>query len=495
MVIINTYINSFFIRCTKTGLILDSNDNTVVSIKKFLFYYLYIIDKPKNPYHKTTIDKYIYYNRTNENLYLPICYLDKFIKLLDYYNIPYQINNIPCIIPESIKIKIKPSLKDKPDQTDVINFIVNNENRMILIGLPTGFGKTYCSIKAITLLKYKSLIITPGHLQLQWKDELLKLTNIKEDDIYIIKGKKSILDLYDNHYRYKVYISTIDSLYRYITDISDEYYNLSELLSRMKIGIKIMDEVHLKFKQILTVDLLCNIRYNIYLTATFMRTQYKSNKIFQNYFIDKFKYNYTKKKKDINITHYDYNIGYIPEKKVMTPKGYSQIKYEKYLLKNIYKFNTLIKNIIFPVLETHYLDIRYPKEKCLILIALKEFGYNMCEAIDELLKENNYNEFKIGTYFSENTEEERDQLDIIISTIKSSGVGSNIKNLRTLILFDSFQAESWCLQVPGRLREIEHTPEFIYLQNINIKSHRYHGFKRKLIFRQLTNNFRHIFIN
>ena len=102
-------------------------------------------------------------------------------------------------------------------------------------------------------------------------------------------------------------------------------------------------------------------------------------------------------------------------------------------------------------------------------------------------------ELEIGVYFGEHSKEELDLLDVIVSTVRSAGVGSDIKGLRTVILIDSFRAEHWCRQVPGRLRELESSvPEFVYLQNRELSSHRFHGYSRRKIFKELTDNFKHI---
>ena len=66
----------------------------------------------------------------------------------------------------------------------VNEFEENEDATQLSTNLNTGKGKTYCSIATIAFYKIKSMIITASNTLLsQWKDEILKYTNLSEKDV------------------------------------------------------------------------------------------------------------------------------------------------------------------------------------------------------------------------------------------------------------------------------------------------------------------------
>jgi superfamily II DNA or RNA helicase len=171
-------------------------------------------------------------------------------------------------------------------------------------------------------------------------------------------------------------------------------------------------------------------------------------------------------------------------------KGYSEVKYEKFFIKNKRMFNYLIKNIIFPALKEKYLDIKTDNEKCLIIVGYKLFGKELILRLKKMFSDELIN-YSIGEYFHEHTKHERDKLDIIISTIQSSGVGDDIPNLRTILLISNFNAKNRQYQVIGRLRRLKNgnIPEFLYFVNSTIKHHLYYRWNRMNIFKKISRTF------
>ena len=70
------------------------------------------------------------------------------------------------------------------------------------------------------------------------------------------------------------------------------------------------------------------------------------------------------------------------------------------------------------------------------------------------------------------------------------GTGKDQKGLRTVILFVSFKTEARTFQSIGRLRQLEHdTPEFVYLVNTKVASHRNHAKARRPIYQHIAKQF------
>lgn len=145
--------------------------------------------------------------------------------------------------------------RDEEQEKALRAFLENDFGYGILSATPST-GKTFISLKLASFFKQRTLIIVDMTLLIdQFIDSILNFTNIKEEEICIIRG--SNLDFNDNH---KVIISTVQTL--------SKQKELSEKLSR-KIGYLIVDEVHVAscntFQELLP---LFNPKYQIGLSGT-----------------------------------------------------------------------------------------------------------------------------------------------------------------------------------------------------------------------------------
>lgn len=115
-------------------------------------------------------------------------------KNLDYYL------DIPT--PEKIDIKFTSELK--PHQISIVNKVINSYNNKDLGGIlkaGTGTGKSVMALYIAAYLGIKTIIIVPlKRIVQQWKDMVLKFTDIKEEEIGIVeqnrceyKGKKIVI--------------------------------------------------------------------------------------------------------------------------------------------------------------------------------------------------------------------------------------------------------------------------------------------------------------
>ncbi len=106
-----------------------------------------------------------------------------------------------------------------------------------------GFGKTVVAIKYFTDLNLKALIVVHKEiLAQQWKNELLKFTNLNEDEILILFGSSKLKQLTPNT---KVIIASIQTL----SSLAKKSLLPTENPAFKKIlefspGITIVDEVH-----------------------------------------------------------------------------------------------------------------------------------------------------------------------------------------------------------------------------------------------------------
>ena len=156
-----------------------------------------------------------------------------------------------------------------------------------MIALNTGEGKTYLGVAYTAYMNMKTIIITASVNWLeQWEKRIIEYTNILHREICFIKGTATINNLFrkpiDEVDRYKVYLITHATILNYAnTNGSDK---VGELFNHLGIGVKIFDEAHVNFDNMVCIDYHTNTFKTLYLSATPARGDEGENKIFNLYF-------------------------------------------------------------------------------------------------------------------------------------------------------------------------------------------------------------------
>jgi len=207
-----------------------------------LIYLLYDFNKKLITYKKTVkiennrpkvimeADKHFYIIETAEEEYdirknvirYPISLLDKIIKYLEYKNIDKDTIEIEYHDPISyrkINISIDYKLKPRDYQTVYIDRIIKLDRNNILVDLDTGYGKTFIAMSALTKIAHVfSVIVLPRYID-KWIGDVLKLTDIMENEILVIKGGSMILDILNNKIdvsQYQCFIISLITLSNFI---------------------------------------------------------------------------------------------------------------------------------------------------------------------------------------------------------------------------------------------------------------------------------------
>jgi len=337
------------------------------------------------------------------------------------------------------------------------------DNNMRVLDIQTGKGKTYCSMSSMLNWYMRTLVIVPAHLANQWVKTVGDNTDIPEDKVYRFQGNESIKEAYrlykEDKFEYDVIIATIQTILGYIDNdgiYDDDFPSMLELTEMLGIGTKIVDEAHLNFETNVLIDLNVNIPMNIYLTATPERSDKSSNKIFANIF-------------GTNLYGFDDYVNYLyhveikyelPTAKILTDAmfksrdyGYSQAKFEKYIMRSSYLMNVMTDMVIRTIDEYYTKPNKRTnvKGKCLLYISTVAFG----EKLRDILSKHEYiisNKYDVRSYFSGSSEDNLNG-DIIISTFKKLGTGSDISKIRTTTSIHSFGSPVMTDQMAGRVRE------------------------------------------
>jgi superfamily II DNA or RNA helicase len=228
-------------------------------------------------------------------------------------------------------------------------------------------------------------------------------------------------------------------------------YQLHNFFKKLGVGVKIYDESHLNFGNILLIDFFSNTARTWYLTATFDRSDKTESRCFKLAFQNVMTFG--EMESDSNSRkHVLYHVININSR--ITPKnrakllaypGFTSPKYSKYAFFDDFR-DTMYRAIVSVIDKVKDVD-----GKILIFIPT----INSCEKVyDKLRKDCPDKTFAL--YHSKVSADEKESAlkkDCIISTIGSLGTGTDIKDLRVVINASPYASKVTAQQVMGRLRE------------------------------------------
>lgn len=361
-----------------------------------------------------------------------------------------QINNINIVDDyDNMHTKLNMLCEPRSDeQYAMIDFLKANKCQAVLTS-NTDEGKTYTMINTIAYENRKSLIIVNKvALVEQWKREICKFTDIEPDRICIvhssnINGNKTL-----NYNDYDIYIVTHQTMESIIRNESTTM--LKKFLKDIRIGIKVFDEAHNRFKSMMYIDYITNTSKTFYLSASFMRSPYQESRIMNMSFNSASMYGMQNQiTKHINYYLVDFDNGYDYDISdlCMISNRFSLIKYEAMLFAKPNIYNT-IRSILKNVEEK---SDSSKDNKVIIVVSSKKCVDILSEYLVKFYGD------EVGVVYSNNTAEENDNVkkhkNLIVTTPKSISEGENIPGLRYIINTVPFASKITSIQLKGRLRK------------------------------------------
>lgn len=410
-------------------------------------------------YHKKEIWG-MYYDNDEGRLYIPAGFerwkitYNLHIHDSDIYYEPYH----PYKSIDNIKMRYTPR-DDR--QIEALQFMCgvgeyqNTLNQPCLsVNLPTGAGKTFTSIATIQNFRVKSIIITGSTSLLnQWNNVILQYTNLTDTDILNISGSDMINMILSGKSQRannaKIYLCSHGTL----RSFGDKYgwNNVYKLFETLGIGIKIFDEAHQNFQNMLMIDYFTNVWKTFYVTATPGRSSWRENRIFE-ISIGKVPYIDLWEETDAHTDYLAIKYNSHPSPGVITAcKSKYGLDRNKYI-------NWLTQNENFYKMLEVVLDLAYKTTirtggRVLMYIGtndgiLRVYKY-ICDYLPQYIG-------SVGVFTSlVDKEMKRDERDksILLSTTKSAGAGEDIPNLKmTVVLAEPFKSEILARQSLGRTR-------------------------------------------
>lgn len=342
-------------------------------------------------------------------------------------------------------------------QTNAIKFLCGEEDfaysmrfSQLGLNLATGDGKTFSTVTAILKYKLKSIIIThQTKIKNQWIKTFQEMTTFPEDRLCDIHGIPVMEQIMKGEIKADIYLVNHQTIAAYARKYS--WQDVRDFFKKIKVGIKVIDEAHRFFENSFMIDNFSNTYKSFYLTATFGRTDTSEITIYKRAYSSLARFgeetiHYKEKRKHTICVFVFFQskppYGIIPRPR--TGYGFSSYKYIDYELYEETN-HSLEKVIAYILKQTQNLEgktlITSPKKESVVTIESFVKGET---------------DKSVGTIFSDNNDEENEEnkgKDIISSTIKSVGEGTDIKNLRILIEAEPIGSKDLAIQVCGRLRE------------------------------------------
>lgn len=446
---------------------------------------------------KVLVKRYLFYDTRKQMIYFPRCDLDQLCSYLTSCQIPWKLNHLPVNTGKSTVIPFKHSLYQ--DRTEIqrlgIESIMKSTDEVRALALQTGTGKTYSAIKAASLLAIRPMFCVGGLIE-QWLEEFYKFTYLEEKDIYVIQGGDSIkklLDECDKTIHPKVILSSIDTLRGYATNnaLYSAFPDFDNIFNRLNVGVKLIDEAHLNFHTNLIIDIRTNVAITIPLSATFDRTDEIGKALFTRVYPATHRFGEDTYNKYVDIYIYEYSTGvYVNQKTFTGSYGYNHSKYEDWLLKKgAHKFSYLYDNCISNIFESHYMAVKKPGERCMILCFTKDMCQKYVDVMSAL-----YPDLTVAKFIGESSKSVLKESDVIITTPGSGGTGTDIKNLKTVICVYNTNSDVLNEQMLGRLRQLDdpsipvdqsNRPIFVGTYNRDIAKHVEYQRNRAYLYKKL----------
>ena len=323
---------------------------------------------------------------------------------------------------------------------------------------------TYCAGTAACIHGVKTLIIVHrDNLRSQWLKSLYNMNGLTADYTYEITSSDELYDIaYGNiELDYDVYLMTHATFRAGVRRIKS-LEKIGDITKNLGIGLKIIDEAHLEFRDTLLMDFCFNVKRNLYLTATDARSAKDENTIFKHVFSHATFYKPSALLSDslpkkwveyISVSVNTHVKKAVYQYRIIGGRGMNAAVYGKWVIKQD-KTKQHFK-CCRDILKLVY--VNDPHAKVLIFMPLIE----LCEeAAYFFRKELNYDEsfdydLNIKTINSSNSKRENEdnkRADVIVTTIGSCGTGTDIPGITTIISCSPFVSRVTALQTFGRIR-------------------------------------------
>jgi superfamily II DNA or RNA helicase len=354
-------------------------------------------------------------------------------------------------------------------QEDSIKFLIESKNHQLALNTLPGTGKSFMVTYAITKLNERALIITHNEgLKQQWIIKtFLKMFNYDKYSLMNIAGSNIMEGIVnDDITPADIYFVNHQTLRSYLT--AHNGYMLNKFFKKLNIGIKVYDESHLEFYNIMLMDNFSNTNRTWYLTATFDRSDRSESVCFKRAFnsVTSFGEFESKEVLEKHVIYHVVNINsHINPRDRYKVMGFSGMGMTNASYGN-YAFFEDSNQTTYNVIKVLIKKIEELEGKILIFVPL-------IDAVDDVAKKIkiDFPGKSVGIFHSKVSKSDKEDAikkDIIVSTIKSCGTGRDIPGLRSIISTEVLASKVAAEQLIGRLRPYAKDKYTYFFDVVNI---------------------------
>lgn len=361
-------------------------------------------------------------------------------------------------------------------QEDTLAFMTGNEpyaftknENQIYIDLDTGTGKTYAMIATACYYQAKTAVFIPAISKVasQWIDTIDNFTTLNTNEYLYVSGSEMCKDIMRGKYKnVKIFIIPRSTVLAFVRKYDNNWNMLTELVKAMDVSIKGIDEAHMDFNTIVNIDCFTEVDKTYYMSSSPSRSDEIEKRIYKKVFQNVLRHGKKLKTKEQNhIIPLIINFKSTPTEKqlkqIKTRYGTSLAKYGEYLLDEEGARDEFIDAYSYAL----YCLLKYRRDggKILVICITIDFAKEL-QKITKLL----FPFLSSGLFVGSGKDKEKElNNDIIFSTTKSMGTGSEIKNHQLTINTITYSSEVMVDQISGRIRQ-QSGRKGIYCELVNV---------------------------
>ena len=356
------------------------------------------------------------------------------------------------------RVKFKMLNKLRDEQIDLLNELKSDTvSTQKFLSAKTGIGKTIITLTYLNDSKKLPVLIVEGEKIINnWIKEIELHTDIKKEEILVLSGATSVQKVMDSTKEqlkvYKMFIIVHRTLQMMI---EKDMSSINKLFLKLSAGIKVIDEAHTEWRNMINLDLLSNVDETLYITSTPYKNDVAENKLYQSIYGNIYKVGlnskYEEKYHTTCVTRFDSGATK-KEISAMSTFYYPFVaqRYTNYLMAP--KAYPILYDIIRRITLKH---IKYNKKIAFI--------FNKTDMInkvhDDLCKD--ILGIDIGIFIAGKGREQLEKL-IIFTTDKSFKESIDVKDLASVACTVPIAGEGRLEQIIGRLRNLKDKEVIFY---------------------------------
>lgn len=374
--------------------------------------------------------------------------------------------------PERIEIVPHDGKQPREKQKPLIDYLMAPGTSKVLTA-QTGLGKTRIGLWGIEHIGTRTAIIIKGMYIPKWIKDIEEAFETKKGDIVVVQGSKALITVMElalaGQLEAKFIIISIRTMAAYLEDY-DLHKNHSTLypvvphkfFETLKVGIRLIDEVHMEFHANYRVDLYTHVPISISMSATLDSDDSFINRMYEVVWPRTTRAPEIEYDRFIAVKCLWYSLMNPGRVKCLTFfKQYNQTKFEQSILRDAGMTARYI-DMIAGIVKQAYIQVREPGQKMMVFCGTVD----MCTRVTKRLKEL-YPDLTINRYVAEDEYKQLLNADIVVSTVLSAGTAVDVPNLRVTLMTNALNSKQANIQVLGRTRRLKDwpdvTPEFYFL--------------------------------